>query len=91
MTESSDERGKVQVRQYDGIAPRRFIEMFEGGTRKKSGVLALTGRMEAMPLTQVSLKAIPRLEEVVVAEIQTKNLQLPSLFSSEDNHDKVTA
>lgn len=91
LTESSDERGKVQVRQYDGIAPRRFIEMFEGGTRKKSGVLALTGRMEAMPLTQVSLKAIPRLEEVVVAEIQTKNLQLPSLFSSEDNHEKVTA
>ncbi|MGN8001682.1 anti-phage dCTP deaminase [Acidovorax sp. 22279] len=91
LTESSDERGKVQVRQYDGIAPRRFIEMFEGGIRKKSGVLALTGRMEAMPLTQVSLKAIPRLEEVVVAEIQTKNLQLPSLFSSEDNHDKVTA
>ena len=91
LTESSDERGKVQVRQYDGIAPRRFIEMFEGGTRKKSGVLALTGRMEAMPLTQVSLKAIPRLEEVVVAETQTKNLQLPSLFSSEDNHDKVTA
>jgi deoxycytidylate deaminase len=91
LTESSDERGKVQVRQYDGIAPRRFIEMFEGGTRKKSGVLALTGRMEAMPLTQVSLKAIPRLEEVVVAEIQTKNLQLPSLFLSEDNHDKVTA
>lgn len=91
LTESSDEPGKVQVRQYDGIAPRRFIEMFEGGTRKKYGVLALAGRMEAMPLTQVSLKAIPRLEEVVVAEIETKNLQLPSLFSSEDNHGKVTA
>ncbi len=90
LTESSDSYGKVQVRQYDGIAPRRFIEMFEGGTRKKSGVLALKGRFEAMPLTQVSLKAIPRLEEVVVAEIETKNLQLPSLLPSEDNHGKNT-
>lgn len=90
LTESADAHGKVQLRQYDGIAPRRFIEMFEGGTRKKSGVLALKGRLEAMPLTQVSLKAIPRLEEVVVAEIETKNLQLPSLLASEDNHDKVT-
>jgi len=90
LTESTDAHGKVQVRQYDGIAPRRFIEMFEGGTRKKSGVLALTGRLEAMPLTQVSLKAIPRLEEVVVAEIETKDLQLPSLLASEDNHDKAT-
>lgn len=89
LTESSDARGKVQVRQYDGIAPRRFIEMFEGGTRKKSGVLALSARSEAVPLTQVSLKAIPRLEEVVVAEIETKNLQLPSLLASEDIHDKV--
>lgn len=90
LTESTDAHGKVQVRQYDGIAPRRFIEMFESGTRKKSGVLALTGRFEAMPLTQVSLKAIPRLEEVVVAEIETKDLQLPSLLASEDNHDKAT-
>lgn len=90
LTESTDAHGKVQVRQYDGIAPRRFIEMFEGGVRKKSGVLALSGRFEAMPLTQVSLKAIPRLEEVVVAEIETKDLQLPSLLASEDNHDKAT-
>jgi hypothetical protein len=43
-----------------------------------------------MPLTQVSLKAIPRLEEVVVAEIETKNLELPSLLASEENNAKVT-
>lgn len=90
LTESTDAQGKVQVRQYDGIAPRRFIEIFEGGSRKKSGVLALSGRIEAMPLTQVSLKAIPRLEEAVVAEIETKDLHLPRLLASEDNHDKAT-
>jgi deoxycytidylate deaminase len=90
LTESTDAHSKVQLRQYDGIAPRRFIEMFEGGVRKKSGVLALSGRIEAMPLTHVSLRAIPRLEEVVVAEIETKDLQLPSLFERDGDHVKVT-
>lgn len=86
LTESNDPQGKVHVRQYDGIAPRRFIEMFEGSSRKSKGVLALSGRIQATPLTQVSLKAIPRLEQVVVAEITTKDLQLPSLLTNEDTH-----
>ncbi len=90
LTESSEAHGKVQLRQYDGIAPRRFIEMFEGRGRKEAGMLKLPSRTEAMPLTQVSLKAIPRLEEVVVAEIETKNLELPSLLASEENNAKVT-
>lgn len=89
LTEATEASGKVQVRQFDGVAPRRFIELFEGGPRKTKGVLALNGRIEATPWTQVSLKAIPRLEEVVVAEIATQDLQLPSLVPSEDDHDKT--
>ncbi|MBN8504344.1 MAG: CMP deaminase [Burkholderiales bacterium] len=91
LTESTDAQGKVQVRQYDGIAPRRFIDMFEGGIRKKSGVLALTGRLEAPPLTQVSLKAIPRLEQVVVAEVATKNLEVLGLSTEKGPDGKATA
>ncbi len=90
LTEATEAGCKVQVRQFDGIAPRRFIELFEGGTRKERGVLALKGRIEAIPMTQVSLKAIPRLEEVVVAEIENHNLQLPSLLPSEDQNDKAS-
>lgn len=90
LTESTDSNGKVHLRQFDGVAPRRFIELFEGGTRKDAGVLALKGRKEATPWTQVSLKAIPRLEEVVVAEISIQDLQLLSLVPSEDDHDKAT-
>ena len=69
------------------IAPKRFIGLFEGSSRKKAGVLALPARSEALPSTQVSLKAIPRLEEVVVAEIETKALRLPTLLPKEDNND----
>lgn len=87
ITESTEPRHKVQLLQFDGIAPRRFIELFEGGSRKKSGVLGLLARFEARPSTHVSLKAIPRLEEVVVAEIQTKSLKLHTLLPREDHHD----
>jgi deoxycytidylate deaminase len=87
ITESTEPRHKVQLLQFDGIAPRRFIELFEGGSRKKSGVLGLLPRLEARPSTHVSLKAIPRLEEVVVAEIQTKSLKLHTLLPREDYHD----
>lgn len=87
ITESTEPREKVQLLQFDGIAPRRFIELFEGSSRKKSGVLGLPKRIEAVPSTHVSLKAIPRLEQVVVAEIQTKALRLPSLLSKEDTND----
>lgn len=91
LTEATDSRGKVKVRQFDGVAPRRFIDLFEGGPRKKDGVLALNGRMEATPGTQVSLKALPRLEQVVVAEITTKDLALPGLLPQEDVHDQATS
>ena len=87
ITESTNPGGKVQLLQFDGIAPKRFIGLFEGSSRKKAGVLALPARSEALPSTQVSLKAIPRLEEVVVAEIETKALRLPTLLPIEDNND----
>lgn len=87
ITESTEPREKVQLLQFDGVAPRRFIELFEGGTRKSQGVLGLSSRMQARPSTHVSLKAIPRLEEVVVAEIQTKALQLHHLLPKEPPHD----
>lgn len=89
LTEEADAGGKVQLRQFDGIAPRRFIDLFEGGSRKSAGVIALKGRGDATPWTQVSLKAIPRLEEVVVAEIETKNLQLPKLLTG-TNHEEAS-
>ncbi len=79
ITESTEKGPKVRILQFDGISPKRFIDLFDGRDRKKSGVLALTGRMESLPSTHVSLKAIPRLEEVVVAEINTKELKLHSL------------
>jgi deoxycytidylate deaminase len=83
LTESVEGKGKVRLLQFDGIAPRRFIDLFDAGSRKADGVLRLSARLEAVPSTHVSLKAIPRLEQVVVAEIATKHLNFPGLVAEE--------
>lgn len=90
ITESVEPGLKVRLLQFDGIAPRRFINLFEGGSRKKNGVLLLTERYAAVPSTHVSLRAIPRLEEVVVAEIAVKRLKFPGLVPKEQLDDTET-
>lgn len=93
LTEAIDGKG-VKLMQFDGVAPRRFIDLFDSGARKsRTGVLNLKRREEASPSTQVSLRAIPRLEEVVVAEISSTELRLPELTSvgGTDDQDRPTA
>lgn len=88
LTESADDAEKVRILQFDGVSPRRFLELFEGGSRKADGVLKLSSKESAIPSTRVSMKAIPRLEEVVVAEVQQKDLILSSLVSEDSRGDE---
>lgn len=90
LTESINPDGKVAILQFDGVAPRRFIEIFNAGTRKLNGTLNLPARRHAIPSTRVSLRAIPRLEEVVVAEIESKQLRFPGLVAKEKNYGQGT-
>lgn len=83
LTEDVNSTSMVKLMQFDGVAPRRFIELFEAGARKTAGVLQLLGKLQAVPSTHMSLRAIPRLEDVVVAEISTKRLKLPVLVTEE--------
>lgn len=78
MTESVIEKDeKVKLIQFDGVAPTRFLELFESGSRKsKAGVLELATEGAAMPVDSVSLKAIPKLEQVVIAEVDSNKLNL---------------
>lgn len=83
LTEAIEDKSRVRLLQYDGIAPRRFIDLFDAGSRKQGGVLRLPAKLDAVPRTHVSLKAIPRLEQVVVAEIASKDLTFPGLVAKE--------
>lgn len=90
LTEAIDGKG-VKLMQFDGVAPRRFIDLFDSGSRKsKAGVLDLKRREVALPSTHVSLRAIPRLEEVVVAEISSAQLRLPELTTVGGTNDQDT-
>lgn len=84
LTESADGSHKVRLLQFDGVAPRRFIDMFEAGDRKTRGVLDLKSKVHAKPSNQVSLRAIPRLEQVVIAELSGGPLHFLSLKGTED-------
>lgn len=89
LTEATESTGFVKLLQFDGVAPRRFIDLFEAGSRKsKSGVLNLSSKAKAEPLTHVSIRAIPRLEEVVIAEVVEKSLRFPELVSKERQDDQ---
>lgn len=91
LTEAVDGEG-VKLMQFDGVAPRRFIDLFESGSRKSdAGVLNLKGKGEASPSMHVSLRAIPRLEEVVVAEISGTQLRLPELTTVGGTDDQGTS
>jgi predicted DNA-binding antitoxin AbrB/MazE fold protein len=84
LSEVAQGSGKVRLLQFDGVAPRRFIDMFEAGDRKREGVLKLLSKVDASPTSRVSVKAIPRLEEAVVAEVTSKHLRVLGLIDAED-------
>ena len=80
MTESVNDSDKVKLVQFDGVAPTRFLELFDSGSRKsKAGMLQLSSACAAMPVDSMSLKAIPKLEQVVIAEVGVKRLNMMEL------------
>jgi deoxycytidylate deaminase len=92
LTEDIANSKLVRLIQFDGVAPRRFIALFDAGPRKsKEGVLELQTKGVAAPSTYVSLRAIPRLEEVVLAEMSLTPLRLPELNSVGGTNDQDSA
>jgi deoxycytidylate deaminase len=72
MSEDEAEQGKVILRQYDGVAPRRFLALFKvNADRKKDGRLIRARPQAAMPAIKLSLEAIPRLEAMVVDGLES--------------------
>lgn len=70
MTEDETEQGKVILRQYDGVAPRRFLALYKTNTdRKKDGKLIRANPQLTKPAVKFSLEAIPRLEAMVVERL----------------------
>ncbi|MEI7252198.1 anti-phage dCTP deaminase [Pectobacterium versatile] len=90
MTESIDlGSDKVRLIQFSGVAPSRFLELFESGSRKgDKGMLHLQKGSDAHPVSNVSLRAIPRLEEVVIAELGANGLNFMELSGKRAGNEK---
>lgn len=71
MTEDESAQGKVVLRQYDGVAPRRFLALYKmNADRKKDGKLVKHKPQSTQPAVKLSLEAIPRLEAMVVLKLE---------------------
>lgn len=71
MTEDESAQGKVVLRQYDGVAPRRFLALYKmSADRKKDGKLIRHKPQATLPAVKLSLEAIPRLEAMVVLKLE---------------------
>ena len=61
---------KVVFLQYEGVAPRNMIRLFNGrGSRKLNGKLLLTSRKEAKPASQAPLDGFEARERLIVARL----------------------
>jgi deoxycytidylate deaminase len=73
LTERENSIDRVKVLMYDGVSPRRYINLFKvqgGEKRKKDGLKTLPKRKEASPRKTLSLDAIPFLEYKATEELK---------------------
>ncbi|WP_442782811.1 anti-phage dCTP deaminase [Collimonas fungivorans] len=75
ISEDENAQNKVILRQYDGVAPRRFMSIFKSSAeRKQHGKLVTNRPISAMPVAKLTLEAVPRLEAMVVSGIDQNAL-----------------
>jgi deoxycytidylate deaminase len=76
LTENSAEIDKVRILAYEGVAPRRFLELFEKGStkRKQGGMMLKYARRRAKPRHEKSLEALYKLEAMVTQSLKEHGL-----------------
>lgn len=74
ITENLNESGKVKLIPYEGVAPRRFNELFAPNVRKKDGKKIAAPHESAATGSSVSLESFPVLEALIVDDLGKKGL-----------------
>lgn len=76
LTEVSNSTNRMKILMYDGVSPRRYIDLFkvqDNEKRKKDGIKITTKRKTASPRKSISLDAIPYLEQKATEELNKIN------------------
>jgi deoxycytidylate deaminase len=89
LTENSAESDKVRILAYEGVAPRRFLELFEMGStkRKQSGIMIKHAKASSRPRHEKSLEALYKLEAMVTQSLKEHGL-VKSLEGAENEKER---
>ncbi|WP_202356511.1 anti-phage dCTP deaminase [Mesorhizobium sp. 113-3-3] len=73
ITEDPDQKGKVIFSQFDGVAPRNYLRLFQqAGERKKGGHVVSVDHMKAVPVFRMALDSPAEYESKVIADLTDK-------------------
>jgi|TARA_R100000479_G_scaffold68390_2_gene32628 deoxycytidylate deaminase len=76
ITERFNTENRVKLLMYDGVSPKRYIDLFktqDEEKRKNKGVKINLKRKNASPRKSISLEAIPYLEKKATEELNKNN------------------
>jgi hypothetical protein len=76
ISEKETDASHVRVLPYDGVAPSKYLDLFEmkRDSRKKAGALIKRKPRDAAPKCDVTLESLPALEALVVNKLKERNL-----------------
>jgi len=76
ITEDEETRDKVRILPFDGVSPRRYLDLFQMGAvqRKANGVVIQPDPRVAHPVASGMLESVPALEGLVVQSLVSRKL-----------------
>lgn len=76
ISETETDEKLVRILPYDGVAPSKYLNLFEAkrDSRKKEGMLTKRKPREAAPKCDVTLESLPALEALVVNKLKERRL-----------------
>ena len=76
ITEDEETRDKVRILPFDGVSPRRYLDLFQMGPsqRKASGMAIRPDPRQVHPVASGMLESIPALEGLVVQSLVSRKL-----------------
>ena len=76
ITEDEETRDKVRVLPFDGVSPRRYLDLFRMGAsqRKSNGQAVQLDPRRVHPVTSGMLESVPALEGLVVQSLMSRKI-----------------
>jgi hypothetical protein len=76
ITEDEETRDKVRILPFDGVSPRRYLDLFRIGAshRKANGLAVQADPRQVHPISSGMLESVPALEGLVVQSLVSRKI-----------------